>query len=130
MLANEQLNGIVVACQVAAALLKGHHVIHMYVQHLTITSLGVLLLCQIFPLVREHCSVEEQRVLVYQSLREMPLRLLERVLPWVVAYVSDDEAADMVRNMRLAGSEIHCVDVNGSIVGSWLLLSHGSGLEV
>lgn len=34
---------------------------------------------EILPLVQQHFSVEEQRVLMYQSLRAMPLRLLEQV---------------------------------------------------
>lgn len=34
---------------------------------------------EVLPLVQQHFSVEEQRVLMYQSLRAMPLRLLEQV---------------------------------------------------
>lgn len=33
----------------------------------------------------------------------MPLKLLERVLPWLAAVLSEDEAKDMLHNMRLAG---------------------------
>lgn len=58
---------------------------------------------QVLPLARKHFSVEEQRTLLYQSLRVMPLKLLERVLPWLVGVLSEDEAKDMFQNMRLAG---------------------------
>jgi zinc finger-like protein len=33
----------------------------------------------------------------------MPLKLLERVLPWLVAILSEDEAKEMLQNLRLAG---------------------------
>ncbi|CAM6094029.1 unnamed protein product [Calypogeia fissa] len=57
---------------------------------------------EVLPLARKHFSVEEQRSLLYQSLRVMPLKLLERVLPWLVSVLSEEEAKDMFRNMRLA----------------------------
>ncbi len=61
-------------------------------------------LSQVIPLVQQHCTVDEQRNLLYRSLREMPLRLLERVLPWIVDFVrEEEEIAAMVNNMRLAG---------------------------
>ncbi|KAH6558906.1 hypothetical protein KP509_1Z038300 [Ceratopteris richardii] len=55
-----------------------------------------------FPLLRTHCSIEEQQALVYQSLRVMPLKLLERVLPWLVASLDEKEANDMVNHIHLA----------------------------
>lgn len=61
---------------------------------------------QVLPLARKHCSEEEQRDLLYQSLRVMPLKLLERVLPWLVGVLNEDEAKDMLHNMRLAGINI------------------------
>lgn len=57
---------------------------------------------EVLPLARKHCSVKEQRNLLYQSLRVMPLKLLERVLPWLVAILQEEEAKDMLQNMRLA----------------------------
>ena len=66
-------------------------------------SLYLLTWWQVLPLARKHCSIEEQRDLLYQSLCVMPLKLLERVLPWLAAVLSEDEAKDMLHNMRLAG---------------------------
>lgn len=59
---------------------------------------------QVLHYPQSHCSVEEQRVLLYRSLRLMPLKLLERVLPWLVAILSEDETKVMLENLRLAGS--------------------------
>ncbi|GLJ10012.1 hypothetical protein SUGI_0120100 [Cryptomeria japonica] len=57
---------------------------------------------EVIPLAREHCSVTEQRVLLYQSLRVMPLKSLERVLPWIVGMLQEEEAKNMLQNIRLA----------------------------
>lgn len=79
----------------------------------SLDSLALLFVCsehlkhmQVLPLARKHCSEEEQRDLLYQSLRVMPLKLLERVLPWLVGVLNEDEAKDMLHNMRLAGISI------------------------
>lgn len=57
---------------------------------------------KVFPLARIHCSIEEQQCLVYQSLRVMPLKLLERVLPWLVASLDEEEAKNMLDHIRMA----------------------------
>lgn len=57
---------------------------------------------EVLPLACEHYSVEEQRTLFYQSLRMMPLKLLECVLPWLVAMLSEQESKEMLQDMRLA----------------------------
>ena len=33
----------------------------------------------------------------------MPLKLIERVLPWLVGSLKEDEARDFLKNMQLAG---------------------------
>ena len=41
----------------------------------------------------------------------MPLRLIERVLPWLVGSLADDEAKNFLKNMHLAGyifHSLHC----------------------
>ncbi|CAK9873098.1 unnamed protein product [Sphagnum jensenii] len=53
-------------------------------------------------LAGKHLKEDEQHALLYQRLRVMPLRLLEQVLPWLVAVLSEEEAKEMLRNMRLA----------------------------
>lgn len=49
-------------------------------------------------------SHEKQRELSYRSLCVMPLKLLERVLPWLVSKLSDKQASSFLQNMCLAGS--------------------------
>ena len=37
----------------------------------------------VLPLLEAYMCVAEQRAVVWRTLRTMPLRLLERMLPWV-----------------------------------------------
>ncbi|XP_023002699.1 zinc finger protein BRUTUS-like [Cucurbita maxima] len=57
---------------------------------------------QVLPLARKHFSFKRQRELLYQSLCMMPLKLIERVLPWLVGSLKEDEARDLLENMQLA----------------------------
>ena len=38
---------------------------------------------EVLPLLEAHLCAAEQRAMVWRTLRAMPLRLLERVMPWV-----------------------------------------------
>lgn len=60
---------------------------------------------QVLPLARKHFSLRRQRELLYQSLCLMPLRLIERILPWFVGSLSEDEASNFLVNMQLAAPE-------------------------
>ncbi|CAJ1936860.1 unnamed protein product [Sphenostylis stenocarpa] len=57
---------------------------------------------QVLPLARKHFSFRKQCELLYQSLCMMPLKLIERVLPWLVGSLTEDEAKMFQRNMQLA----------------------------
>ncbi|KAG2411057.1 Zinc finger protein [Vigna angularis] len=57
---------------------------------------------QVLPLARKHFSFRRQCELLYQSLCMMPLKLIERVLPWLVGSFTEDEAKMFQRNMQLA----------------------------
>ncbi|XP_052154335.1 zinc finger protein BRUTUS-like [Oryza glaberrima] len=57
---------------------------------------------KVLPQARMLFSPEKQRQLLYKSLCVMPLKLLERVLPWLVSKLSDEEASSFLENMRLA----------------------------
>ncbi|CAD5165963.1 unnamed protein product [Musa acuminata subsp. malaccensis] len=59
---------------------------------------------EVLPLARMHFSSEKQCKLLFRSLCVMPLKLLERVLPWFVANLSDKEASQFLQNMHLAAS--------------------------
>ncbi|KAG0495088.1 hypothetical protein HPP92_006082 [Vanilla planifolia] len=57
---------------------------------------------EVLHLARRHFSPQKQRELLYKSLCVMPLRLLERVLPWLVAELSDEETKSFLHNMCFA----------------------------
>ncbi|KAM1737694.1 hypothetical protein ACFX13_016123 [Malus domestica] len=57
---------------------------------------------QVLPLARKHFSFKRQRELLYQALCMMPLRLIERVLPWLIGKLTEDEAYNFLKNMQLA----------------------------
>ncbi|XP_028787787.1 LOW QUALITY PROTEIN: zinc finger protein BRUTUS-like, partial [Neltuma alba] len=57
---------------------------------------------QVLPLARKHFSFGRQRELLYQSLCMMPLKLIERVLPWLVGSLTEDQVKAFLRNMQLA----------------------------
>ncbi|GIL78726.1 hypothetical protein Vretimale_373 [Volvox reticuliferus] len=54
----------------------------------------------VFPLLEAHLCEAQQRVLVYRTIRAMPLRLLERVMPWVVSGLDDAAAVSLLSNIR------------------------------
>ncbi|KAJ8445600.1 hypothetical protein Cgig2_018541 [Carnegiea gigantea] len=57
---------------------------------------------QVLPLARKLFSPQRQRELLYQSLSVMPLRLIERVLPWLVGSLAEEEAKCFLKNMHMA----------------------------
>ncbi|KAK9115024.1 hypothetical protein Syun_021821 [Stephania yunnanensis] len=57
---------------------------------------------EVLPLVRKHFSLQKQRELMYKSLCVMPLKLVERVLPWLVGLVTEEEAKLFLQNMHSA----------------------------
>ncbi|CAJ1951937.1 unnamed protein product [Sphenostylis stenocarpa] len=61
---------------------------------------------QVLPLARKHFSFKRQRELLYQSLCMMPLKLIERVLPWLTSSLTENEAQMFLKNMQLAAPAI------------------------
>ncbi|CAH9082719.1 unnamed protein product [Cuscuta europaea] len=57
---------------------------------------------QVLPLARKHFSKKKQREILYESMCLMPLKLTERVLPWLVGSLTEDEAKNFLNNMQLA----------------------------
>ncbi|KAI0513596.1 hypothetical protein KFK09_009623 [Dendrobium nobile] len=56
----------------------------------------------VLPLARMHFSPDKQRELLYKSLCVMPLRLLERALPWLVSMLTHEQAKSFLHNIHLA----------------------------
>ncbi|KAF5186084.1 Zinc finger protein brutus-like [Thalictrum thalictroides] len=72
---------------------------------------------QVFPLLVERFSFEEQASLVWQCFCSIPIILLEDFLPWMTSYIPKDDLADVV----------HCIieivpkeNVLQEVVASWL----------
>ncbi|GAA0169325.1 ubiquitin-protein ligase [Lithospermum erythrorhizon] len=57
---------------------------------------------QVLPLAKRHFGIERQRCLLYESLCVMPLKLIERVLPWLVGFLAEAEARSFLQNLQLA----------------------------
>lgn len=72
---------------------------------------------EVLPLLEANLCAAEQRAMVWRTLRAMPLRLLERVMPWVAGNLNDDEAEEMLLNMQLAASEVDSVLVQ--LLSKW-----------
>lgn len=58
----------------------------------------------LFPLLQRHLCPAEQRAMVWRTVRAMPLRLLERVMPWLAAKLPEARVDSMVGNLRAAAA--------------------------
>jgi hypothetical protein len=52
-------------------------------------------LCQVFPLLIEKFSLEEQASLVWQFLCSIPVNMMAEFLPWLSTSISADESQDL-----------------------------------
>ncbi|XP_021653204.2 zinc finger protein BRUTUS isoform X2 [Hevea brasiliensis] len=57
---------------------------------------------QVLPLAQKLFSFKRQQELLYQSLCVMPLKLIERVLPWLAGSLTEEEAKNFLKNMQSA----------------------------
>ncbi|KAI5083971.1 hypothetical protein GOP47_0000140 [Adiantum capillus-veneris] len=57
----------------------------------------------VFPLVQKFFSIQEQQTLFFESLRMLPLKVLEKVLPWFASILSDKDLKDMLQNIKHGG---------------------------
>eukprot|EP00236_Picocystis_salinarum_P002327 CAMPEP_0183828660 /NCGR_PEP_ID=MMETSP0807_2-20130328/2906_1 /TAXON_ID=88271 /ORGANISM="Picocystis salinarum, Strain CCMP1897" /LENGTH=1161 /DNA_ID=CAMNT_0026073861 /DNA_START=30 /DNA_END=3515 /DNA_ORIENTATION=+ len=57
---------------------------------------------EVLPEIEHKLPYHDQCVLVWKTLLAMPLQLLERILPWVAAELTEEEMGEMLRNMRIA----------------------------
>ncbi|XP_062232064.1 zinc finger protein BRUTUS-like isoform X1 [Phragmites australis] len=72
---------------------------------------------KVLPEARINFSQEKQRELLYRSLCVMPLKLLERVLPWFAAKLNDAEVVYFLQNMQLAAPSSETALV--SLLSGW-----------
>ncbi|KAK9840584.1 hypothetical protein WJX81_003072 [Elliptochloris bilobata] len=71
----------------------------------------------VLPLLTRSLCRREQRAMVWRTLRAMPLRLLERVLPWLAGKLSEEDACAMTRDWELAAPADDCTLV--SLLSGW-----------
>ncbi|MCO5569695.1 hypothetical protein L7F22_023411 [Adiantum nelumboides] len=57
----------------------------------------------VFPLVQNYFSIREQQALLYECLRMLPLKVLEKVLPWLASLLSEEDLKDMLQNIKHGG---------------------------
>ncbi|XP_060675932.1 zinc finger protein BRUTUS isoform X2 [Ziziphus jujuba] len=57
---------------------------------------------QVLPLSRKLFDAKRQLELLYQSFCLMPLKLIERVLPWLVRTLNHEQSLKMLNNLKLA----------------------------
>ncbi|XP_057950533.1 zinc finger protein BRUTUS isoform X2 [Malania oleifera] len=81
---------------------------------------------QVLPLARKHFSHKRQRELLYQSLCIMPLKLIERVLPWLVGSLAEDEARNFVKNMHMAAPALDTALV--TLFSGWVCKGRNQGV--
>ncbi|XP_031741004.1 zinc finger protein BRUTUS isoform X4 [Cucumis sativus] len=56
----------------------------------------------VLPLACKHFGHQRQRELLYHSLCIMPLKWVERILPWLVETLTEKEARSFLQNMQMA----------------------------
>ncbi|KAI5382898.1 zinc finger protein BRUTUS [Lathyrus oleraceus] len=81
---------------------------------------------QVLPLARKHFSFRRQCELLYQSLCMMPLKLIERVLPWLVKSLTEEEANIFLRNMQFAAPTADSALV--TLFSGWACKARNEGL--
>jgi hypothetical protein len=84
---------------------------------------------EVLPLLAASLGPAAQRSIVWHTLRAMPLRLLERVLPWLVSEVSQADADGMMASLRLGaapGTDQQLVELllRWAQRGRWPVLPH------
>lgn len=56
---------------------------------------------QVFPLLMEKLTAEEQSQLVCQYMYSVPAMILEELLPWMILHLTSDEKLDVLNCITL-----------------------------
>eukprot|EP00210_Caulerpa_lentillifera_P007734 g7380.t1 len=59
---------------------------------------------EVFPLLQEKLDLNEQCLMVWRTLKMMPLRLLERVMPWISSQLSESEYRGLQIALEIGGN--------------------------
>jgi len=60
---------------------------------------------EVFPVLQAKLGSGEQCLILWRTLKMMPLRLLERVMPWISSQLSESEYAGWITALRIGGME-------------------------
>ncbi|ONK81679.1 uncharacterized protein A4U43_C01F31770 [Asparagus officinalis] len=77
---------------------------------------------EVLPLVRLHLCPEKQRELLYKSICVMPLKFLERAIPWFVATLTEQETKSFLQNIQMAASSSDSALV--TLLSGWASVCH------
>ena len=58
----------------------------------------------VLPILMKTLCQAEQRHIVWKSVQAMPLRLLERFMPWISAKLDEKDVEDWLENIRKASN--------------------------
>ncbi|XP_011071734.1 zinc finger protein BRUTUS-like At1g18910 isoform X1 [Sesamum indicum] len=81
---------------------------------------------QVFPLVKQKFTSEQQSQLVWQYMCSVPIILLEEFLPWMTLYLTSDEKLDVLGCIKLITPKERILQ---EVVLSWIQKVEGSSSE-
>lgn len=58
---------------------------------------------EVFPVLQENLGSIEQCLMVWKTIKMMPLRLLERVMPWIASQLSESEYKGLLTALEIGG---------------------------
>uniref|UniRef100_A0A1J3CE36 Putative RING finger protein C2F3.16 n=1 Tax=Noccaea caerulescens TaxID=107243 RepID=A0A1J3CE36_NOCCA len=73
---------------------------------------------QVFPLIIEKFSFQEQASLVWQFICSVPAMVLEEFLPWMMSYLSQEEKTEVENCIKVVVPNEHSLQ---QVISSWLL---------
>lgn len=76
---------------------------------------------EVLPLLEAHLCAAEQRAMVWRTLRAMPLRLLERVMPWVAGTYLLHSVDCLDALFAFASCQPVCLRISYPVVVPWWL---------
>lgn len=81
---------------------SGYFVLLSFVSSIAVYKMTELSICmvQVFPLLMQQLSFQEQSSLVWQFICSVPVMLMEQFLPWMMSFLSPGEQADVIHSVQ------------------------------
>eukprot|EP00803_Ostreobium_quekettii_P008044 evm.model.scf_323EXC.4 EVM.evm.TU.scf_323EXC.4 scf_323EXC:18158-30601(+) len=74
---------------------------------------------EVLPLLQENLCFAEQCIIVWQTVRMMPLRLLERVMPWLMGQLSEGDAEELLNTLRIGAEGLDVDSAAVQLLSRW-----------